>query len=63
MVAEPPLNVMANALPLARNWTVSCAVTFTYLVLESIGIVRVAADSGTAALIAMLGVKALADKC
>jgi hypothetical protein len=63
VVAELPLKVMANALPLARNWTVSCAVTFTNLVLAPIGIVRVADDSGTTTPIGVLGVNAFADKC
>jgi hypothetical protein len=53
---------MANAVPLATNLTVSCAVTFTYLVLASTGIVRVAPDNGTTSPIGLLGVRALADK-
>jgi hypothetical protein len=62
VVAGLPLKVMANALPLARNLTVSCAVTFTYFVLASMGIVRMAPDSGTTVPIGLPGVKALADK-
>jgi hypothetical protein len=62
LVAELSLNLMANALPLATNLTVSCAVTFTYLVLASIRIVRMVPDSGTTSPKGLLGMEALADK-
>src|SRR5579862_6092008 len=53
---------MVNALPLATNLTVSCAVTFMYSVLASIGIVRIAPEGGTTWPRELPGVKALADR-